>query len=989
MERPTKKSRRSFDLPKSSESNIDRQLFPRWVLSEESFNKSNIKCFLSKEQKDSIPEILRGEKLSSQIYPLLFDFNNDKENNKNVFYRSIPFLKSLLEEKNGNEEEKKEEKENNNYNSLSHDLQKIVHVGLRDLYFASLFGLLSENENEMLIQLTNIVEDFDSFEVEGLSISYYPSKNHKVLKYIDIPFQLLDGSGFEELFIQPTKSQHKVERVEKVENEEDKDNKNEDIRSIRAVFIDPRDLSYHNFESIVRLDSWFQQQSNNSSSPFPYSSTTTPQQIDPNYEIFTFHLQYDSNFISHQNIDFLHELDNLNLYTPPLNSSTRGGNRFIFQSQYLSKQLSQLIRSNGVLNLMSPSNLSPNNKYSANNSFISMNSVFRLNKFVPTDNIFDSHLDTPYSDPSHHHFSRYSILIYLSDGCNDGTLSFEEDKVKINNISDLMCVVFRQDYEHKGKPFIDNNKIFIRSELIFYIEDERKLKEDEKREEEERERLERKNKKNKTTSNNNEIEKDKNKQREIKNNGVKGINYDKRIGKLFSSAVYFTGQSVFEPELSQYAHKCYELSNKLHWNCQLSSLLHSNTNNNNHNNNSTSTTTTTENETTLLLKKIQFHHSSENIKTERFITCGSDYWFERSTSSKSNQTVREVHNCGRKKNIDENELYLKECVLVMILDYFNCILKESQVPFRSLCETTILSSPSSSLFDNDSKYQDFIWSSLKTSEQQEKEEKEKEEKENNEHQIININWQTSDKLIKAAFSNQKPPPKPNPKYCCPFHSYPEDDSIDPNREAAKVPSLNAYYLNCRKYTELKLRGSNMLLNWLGEDIVMNEESFLFEGDKIYVLNNTGNESKEANRVNFAACWNGGGMDSYVSNEKNIPTKRLLLPPIVFQSIIDEEEEKQRVHLTIDFFENNWSVTISDRMIPIPELLYNDEDATDSYRHEVHRNFFSEIFENSYDEMYRPPKYRTDLDGDTFHNPVYFSDGEVNDEVEEDDDNDTY
>ena len=91
-----------------------------------------------------------------------------------------------------------------------------------------------------------------------------------------------------------------------------------------------------------------------------------------------------------------------------------------------------------------------------------------------------------------------------------------ENGVSLDELQDMQCVVFDQQYEHEGSAFKDNNKVFLRSELIF--ED----KEGKARHEEE-------------------------------------------IGGLFSSAVYFTAESTFQPELAKHAHDLYERVNRAHW----------------------------------------------------------------------------------------------------------------------------------------------------------------------------------------------------------------------------------------------------------------------------------------------------------------------------------------------------------------------------------------------------------------------------------------
>ena len=45
-----------------------------------------------------------------------------------------------------------------------------------------------------------------------------------------------------------------------------------------------------------------------------------------------------------------------------------------------------------------------------------MNHVFRYNKFEPSDNKFISHYDTPYYAKVTKHYSKYTLILYLTSG---------------------------------------------------------------------------------------------------------------------------------------------------------------------------------------------------------------------------------------------------------------------------------------------------------------------------------------------------------------------------------------------------------------------------------------------------------------------------------------------------------------------------------------------------------------------------------------------
>jgi hypothetical protein len=91
----------------------------------------------------------------------------------------------------------------------------------------------------------------------------------------------------------------------------------------------------------------------------------------------------------------------------------------------------------------------------------------------------------------------------------------------IKKVDEMKCVVFHQKYEHHGRPFLDGEKVLLRSKLIF---------------------------------------KDEN------------FGHQNSITELFSRACYMTGQNSFDGELSAYAHQCFERANSMHWSKTLSEI---------------------------------------------------------------------------------------------------------------------------------------------------------------------------------------------------------------------------------------------------------------------------------------------------------------------------------------------------------------------------------------------------------------------------------
>jgi transcriptional antiterminator Rof (Rho-off) len=136
-----------------------------------------------------------------------------------------------------------------------------------------------------------------------MDISFFPSKNFKILKYLDeLPEDL---------------SENLQEQFALYERDEIK---------LFSVFVNGEQLSYHNFENIVSLDRLGTQ--------FQFELSDL---VQPNKNLEFFVLQLNGT------TERLLQLDSLNMYSEPLNSSKRGGKRFIFQSSKLSAALTSAI----------------------------------------------------------------------------------------------------------------------------------------------------------------------------------------------------------------------------------------------------------------------------------------------------------------------------------------------------------------------------------------------------------------------------------------------------------------------------------------------------------------------------------------------------------------------------------------------------------------------------------------------------------------------
>ncbi|WP_329518703.1 hypothetical protein [Spirillospora sp. NBC_01491] len=214
--------------------------------------------------------------------------------------------------------------------------------------------------------------------------------------------------------------------------------------------------------------------------------------------------------------------------------------------------------------------------------FSHVNPVFRCNRFEPDDANFHRHLDTPYYDAARGHVSRYTVLLYLTGGSAAPVLDLAGGAA-LEEIGPFTCVIFDQRYEHEGAPYRDGRKVFLRTELIFTDPD---------------------------------------------------VTHDPEIGALFSKACYWTGESVFAPELARHADACYDKVAAAHW-------------------------------TGLVPGAPREPFVHKRFRDVDFVANGHDFWFAK----------------------DEG-VSLAECAAITLLDYFNC--KLGDTPFRALCDADVI-----------------------------------------------------------------------------------------------------------------------------------------------------------------------------------------------------------------------------------------------------------------------------------------------------------
>ncbi|KAL4465212.1 hypothetical protein ABPG74_001926 [Tetrahymena malaccensis] len=288
------------------------------------------------------------------------------------------------------------------------------------------FNLLSNNQKiERALNITRnlvsssqfhqdqditISDDLQSFTLQNIEVSPFPTESRKVMKFIQTALltKFLDKNNFIE------------------------------VNNYSVIFVSIDDLSYHNFENILNLDEHF------NDVQFQLKSTRLIK-------------KKVQKFLIQGSTDTLLQLDKLNYYTVPLNTTQRGGKRLIFHSNQLSFSLTKMINES---------------EFFDKKNFRQVNNVFRLNKFAPGDKKFKSHYDTPYADKSNRLYSKYTMLIYLTGNSKQQN---KKPPLKIQNIifdqiKENTCIIFDQQFEHEGNAYFDNNKIFIRTELIYKMD---------------------------------------------------------------------------------------------------------------------------------------------------------------------------------------------------------------------------------------------------------------------------------------------------------------------------------------------------------------------------------------------------------------------------------------------------------------------------------------------------------------------------------------
>lgn len=516
---------------------------PRWCSRDSSNNilidSSKIRCHLQQHQindKIFLNAVIKGVTPSSKIYPLIYD---------DPFFekRSLAFLKSCSDE----------------------DLKDIsARLAIRDLFLASYFGLTTFEDNALLVNVVNRIDKIDeiSHQIDNLTITFHPTISHKAMRFVKSEFLPKNLSDFFVDFGDDCK--------------------------FKLAFVDPSELSYHNFENILDFDSTILKDVK--LEEFGQQLTLISSSCSDDLSIFKHYFDPYCDRTNYRNfISTLKNFDKLEMWNAPFNKNQRGGKRFIFGSPRLAQILENCLRTSNTF-------------LKNNNNFVAVNHVFRMNKFEPCDSPFKKHIDTPYYDPNTNIYSKYTMLIYLTEGYNDDPCILEFKKGPITEeetfVTTGTVIIFKQSLKHAGYPYQEGTKLFLRTELLFRMKNT------------------------------------------VKNPWI--TNY-------FNRAVYLTKQSIFQPELDQWANNCYEISNKLHYHL-----------------------TTPQTQSPLLKKTITLC----GVRFQ-FLTNGCDYYFPLT-----------AHN--------DSENYVKDISLIASLDFTNALitLNDGSVSIEKFSQTEIIGAKS-------------------------------------------------------------------------------------------------------------------------------------------------------------------------------------------------------------------------------------------------------------------------------------------------------
>ncbi|MFD0539804.1 hypothetical protein ACFQY7_44615 [Actinomadura luteofluorescens] len=177
-------------------------------------------------------------------------------------------------------------------------------IELRDGFFALSNGRAPAEEVDRYRALVDATDTEAATTIDGLAASWHPTARFKAVRFVDA--ERIDA-GVRDLFARPS----------------------ENAPYLAAVFVDPREFSFRTFENILPLDHRF------AGVPLELELAGRDE-VAEGVQAFSLRLPDPARAC-------LEQLDSLDLYVPPLNAGSRGGDRFIFHSALLAEALTSAV----------------------------------------------------------------------------------------------------------------------------------------------------------------------------------------------------------------------------------------------------------------------------------------------------------------------------------------------------------------------------------------------------------------------------------------------------------------------------------------------------------------------------------------------------------------------------------------------------------------------------------------------------------------------
>jgi len=183
------------------------------------WDETKIKCLLSQRQRDDaqlMHRLVEGKVVTGQMHPLIFKWlpksmrrrsGSGRSRSSNSCWQTVKRCRKV--------------------SVLSEVQKRLVAVGVRDLFLAAGHGLLNDQEKELLHDMLKILDEtVASVQARAVNISFYPSSSFKVVKLME-GVEYMVGPELVHYFAQVMQSPR-----------------------LFVVFVDPIELSFHNFENI-------------------------------------------------------------------------------------------------------------------------------------------------------------------------------------------------------------------------------------------------------------------------------------------------------------------------------------------------------------------------------------------------------------------------------------------------------------------------------------------------------------------------------------------------------------------------------------------------------------------------------------------------------------------------------------------------------------------------------------------------------------------